>query len=186
MKANVVCTLALAENSISSTSFRPGDILTSYKGLTVDIGNTDAEGRLVLADAMSWTQENFQVTHMFNYATLTGACKIALGKRKAGIFSTDKKLVDCLLELGEKVHEEVWQLPLDKFHRENVRAAENDISNMGKLPVGGASNAASFLECFKEEGVRWVHQDIGPVHFYTQGWGVRTLIQFARDHLETV
>ena len=111
-KINIVFALGIAENAIDSRSYKPGDILKSMKGLTVEIGNTDAEGRLVLADTFTYVQREFKPTEMIDLATLTGACMVALGSETAGLFSNNDEMASSLLKSGTTVFEPLWRLPI--------------------------------------------------------------------------
>ena len=113
---NVTCSVGLVENFVSANSYRPSDIIKSRKGLTVEIGNTDAEGRLVLADAMNWTQEHYKPHTLIEMSTLTGAIIMALGNEMAGLFTNDKKLFKSLRNVGERVHEPLWHMPCTDYH----------------------------------------------------------------------
>jgi leucyl aminopeptidase len=113
---NFTVSVGLVENFVSSNSYRPLDIIRSRKGLTVEIGNTDAEGRLVLADCMNWTQEMYKVKNMVELSTLTGAIVIALGRKHAGLFSNSNQLCSDLIGAGEEVEEQLWRMPLDEYH----------------------------------------------------------------------
>ena len=162
-KKNIIFSIGLAENAIDSKSYKPGDIIKSMKGLTVEIGNTDAEGRLVLADTMTYVQRNYTPKEMIDLATLTGACKVALGDDTAGLFSNDDKMAERLSKSGTRSFEDVWRLPITKEHRDSMKGAQSDLCNKGKTPYGGASQAAAFLEKFVEKDVKWSHLDIaGP------------------------
>lgn len=174
------------ENFLDATSFRPSDIITSRKGLTVEIGNTDAEGRLVLADCMNWTQEVYKNTKvMIELSTLTGAMIFALGHRFAGAFSNCPALVEKLVEAGKQVHEDVWHMPLVDYHRDLVKHKYADITNSSGKSEAGSSQAAAFLENFVEEGVNWVHLDVAGMAMVASegtGYGARLLIQYIRNY----
>ena len=157
---NISCVLALAENSIDSKSFKPSDIITSKKGITVEIGNTDAEGRLCLGDAMTWVQQHESPKEIVDIATLTGAVLVALGENTAGLFGNDKSFLDELIRSGEYFQEDFWHLPITKEHRESIKGKTADISNTGSTRYGGSSTAAAFLEKFVEKDVKWAHMDI--------------------------
>ena len=118
---NIVFAIGLAENAIDAKSYKPGDIITSMKGLTVHIGNTDAEGRLVLADTMTYVQREFNPKQMIDLATLTGACLVALGNDTAGLFANNEDLASALLKSSEKTFEPIWRLPIMKEHREAMK-----------------------------------------------------------------
>ena len=138
-RKNIVFVVGLAENAIDSTSYKPGDIITSMKGLTVEIGNTDAEGRLVLADTFTYVQREFKPKKLIDLATLTGACMVALGNETAGMFSNDDKMVEQLLESSKRTFEPLWRLPIMDEHREAMKSPYADLNNSGKTRYGGAS-----------------------------------------------
>ena len=176
--------MGYVENFIGESSFRPSDIIPSRKGLTVEIGNTDAEGRLVLADCMHWTQENYKVSTMIELSTLTGAMVTALGHRFAGMFGNNDSLKSDLITSGKKVHEEVWEMPLVDYHRDIIKHKFADITNEAGKPEAGSSQAAAFLENFVEKDVKWVHLDVAGtciVGAEGTGYGSRLLVQYARN-----
>ncbi|KRX08256.1 hypothetical protein PPERSA_01186 [Pseudocohnilembus persalinus] len=192
LKVNLTCTIGLAENFISSTSYRPSDIIKAKNGITVEIGNTDAEGRLVLADSICWTNSlGKKITHMFEFSTLTGACAIALGNKTAGIFTNTDELAQELIQSGKQVSEQMWQLPIFDDHREAMKGTFSDLNNSGKTRFGGASQAAAFLENFFDKDQKWAHIDIaGPCDtasksgYYSPGstaFGVETLLNYLRQ-----
>ena len=121
-KVNIVFAMGFAENAIDSKSYKPGDILTSMKGLTVEIGNTDAEGRLVLADTMTYVQREFKPEQMIELSTLTGACMVALGENTAGLFSNDDDLSKSLLDAGENTFEPLWRMPIGEDAHESMKS----------------------------------------------------------------
>ena len=184
---NLVCTLALAENAIGSRSYKPLDIITSLKGKTVEIGNTDAEGRLCLADALTYTQANYKPSTLIDLATLTGACVVALGEETAGAFG-NSDLIARLSKAGKYYQEEIWELPINGEHEKSIKGKVADICNKGKTRYGGASTAAAFLKHFIEKDVEWAHLDIaGPAMNKSQrgqfsaggtGFGVQLLTRF--------
>ena len=188
---NVVVTIALAENFLGNNCYRPSDIITSLKGLTVEIGNTDAEGRLVLADAMTWTQMQYKPHTMIELSTLTGACMVALGDEMGGLFSNNDILARNIQKLGDIVNEPFWRLPITDDHRETMKSTHADLNNAGKSKYGGASKAAAFLEYFVEKNVKWAHLDIaGPAESRSEkglysaggtGFGVKLLLHYLRD-----
>lgn len=138
-KVNVVFVMGFAENSIDSKSYKPGDIITSRKGLTVEIGNTDAEGRLVLCDTLTYIQDTYKPSTVIDLATLTGAVMVALGSETAGIFSNDDTLANELLESGKNTFEIMWRLPIFDEHRDAMKSSYADLNNKGKTPYGGSS-----------------------------------------------
>ena len=187
-KINVVFAMGFAENSVDSKSYKPGDIIKSRKGLTVEIGNTDAEGRLVLADTLTYVQDHYSPSTVIDLATLTGACKMALGVETAGLFSNDDSLASDLTQSGKDTFERVWRLPICDEHRDDMKSSFADLNNKGKKPYGGASQAASFLERFINPDVKWAHIDIagpgmagaqkGPVCADGTGFGTQLLIDY--------
>lgn len=147
-----------AENAVGADSFRPMDIVTSRKGLTVEIGNTDAEGRLVLADALSdAADENPDM--IVDFATLTGAARVALGPELPAMFSNDDKLADEINSAAEKLQDPLWRLPLWQNYKAELESPNADLNNVGAGPFGGAITAALFLEHFIAEDTPWVHID---------------------------
>ena len=182
-KINLTVSLAMAENSISDNAFRPSDILKSRRGYTVEITFTDAEGRLVLADAMDWTQERYKVERMVELSTLTYANMLALGHSLAGFYGNDEKLLGQLIEVGKRVEEKGWVMPLTEDHHALLESKVADFTNYSLTPPGGSS-AAAFLEKFVNEGVSWAHVDILGVSIegeHGNGWGARLLIELVRS-----
>ncbi len=187
--ARVVGILAAAENHISGTAYRPGDILRMYNGVTVEVTNTDAEGRLVLGDALAWGIETYKPSAVVDLATLTGACVIALGTTMAGLMSNSDELVGQLQRASVTAGEKVWRLPVDDDHRERLKSVPADIVNAPGRE-GGALTAAAFLSHFvpRDGSVPWAHLDIAgvaetdkPTPVYGKGatgWGVRTLVEW--------
>ena len=186
--ANVVGIVPSVENMPSSTSYRPGDIIKMYNGKTVEVLNTDAEGRMILADALAYGIATYSPKAVIDLATLTGAAIIALGANVAALVGTNKQLADKLRKLSDKTGEKMWELPLyDEFH-EQIKSTYADIRNIGGRP-GGAITAAAFLSNFVN-GAPWVHIDIAGTA-WTQdgtyersynpkgatGFGVRTLVK---------
>lgn len=153
---------ALAENSVGGNSFRPGDVYTAGNGLTVEIDNTDAEGRLALADALSWlSKEKKQPDTVIDIATLTGAIKVGLGSYVAGLFSNDKKLSDSLLDSSLKSGDFIWSMPMPFWTEgEMTKSDVADLVNSSKTGYGGAITAAQFLKFFVPKKTKWAHLDI--------------------------
>ena len=190
---NVVALAALAENMPSGTAIRPGDVLTSMSGITIEIGSTDAEGRLVLSDAVHYAQVNYQPSVLIDVATLTGSVGRALGDEYSGVFGRHNDLIDELKAAAEAAGEPAWQLPLDESHFKQIESKYGDIVNSG---VGnpGASVGAAFIGSFVAEEQRWAHFDIAGVDIIEEdrptipagysGWGVRTLDEYLRRHHE--
>lgn len=161
---NVVFVFGIAENAIGARVYKPGDIITSLKGLTVEVGNTDAEGRLVLADAITFTCREYKPKKMIDIASLTGSIMVALGESTAGLFSNNDELADSLFEAGKLHGEPLWRMPIYPEHRETIKRDAADLNNCGKMRWADGSNAAAFLEQFLEkvndETVEWAHLDI--------------------------
>ena len=152
-----------AANLVSSTAQVPGDIIRYPNGMRVEVTNTDAEGRLVLADGMNMVRDKKSVEYMFTVATLTGAVTIALGDKRSGVMSNDDALGREIQDLGDKIKDPCWHLPIDKEHRDNMRHTVKkiaDLRNISKGSRAGASNAAAFLEFFVPKKVTWAHFDI--------------------------
>jgi leucyl aminopeptidase len=181
---NVVGALPLVENMPSGNATRPGDIITSYSGKTVEIGNTDAEGRLILADAMAYVIKKYKPHTIIDMATLTGACVVALGEHIAAVFSKDDSLSKAIVRAGKIVFERCWPMPLPDDYGKQLESDFADINNMGKTRWGGAITAALFLSEFVGD-TRWAHIDIaGPAYTKKEapycepggtGFGVRLL-----------
>jgi len=180
----VVGVIPLVENMLSGRSTRPGDIVTSFSGKTVEIGNTDAEGRLILADAMAYAVKTYTPSVMIDVATLTGACVVALGEKIAGVFASDETLRAELLAAAGRTQERCWPLPLPEDYKELLKSIFADINNMPSAREGGAISAALFLSAFVGN-TPWAHIDIaGPAYQKKEsaycgvggtGFGVRLL-----------
>ena len=192
-EANVVGVLGLVENMPDGDAQRPGDIVTSMSGQTIEVWNTDAEGRLVLADALWYAQDRFKPRYMVNLATLTGAIMIALGLDHAGLFSNDDTLSAELTAAGKAVGEEVWRLPLVETLDRAIDSACADMKNITGSRFGGSIVGAMFLQRFVN-GTKWAHLDIAGVawsakarHIHPEGatgFGVRLLDRFVKDVAE--
>ncbi|MGH6829293.1 MAG: leucyl aminopeptidase [Rhizomicrobium sp.] len=194
-RVNAVGVIGLVENMPGGDAIRPDDVLKSLSGQTIEVLNTDAEGRLVLADALTYTQRRFKPKFVIDLATLTGAIVQALGFEHAGVFSDDDKLVSRLIEAGRHTGERVWRLPLDPAYDKMIRSKIADVKNIGG-PNSGSITAAQFLKRFIEDGTAWAHLDIAGVAWqdgehkpmipsWGTGWGVRLLDQLVREHYET-
>ncbi len=193
-KVNAVGVIGLVENMPDGGAFRPDDVLTSLSGQTIEVLNTDAEGRLVLADALTYTQRRFKPKFLIDLATLTGAIVQTLGYEHAGIFSNDDQLVQRVQAAGRYTGERVWQLPLDPFYDKMIRSKIADMKNIGG-GNSGSITAAQFLLRFIEKGTVWAHLDIAGVAWqdgeqkptipsWGTGWGVRLLNRLVKDHYE--
>jgi leucyl aminopeptidase len=183
-KVNIIGAIPIVENMPSGRATRPGDIIRSYAGKTVEIGNTDAEGRLILIDAISYVIKRYKPQLIIDLATLTGACVVALGDKIAGVFSNDDDLAASIVASGEKTHERCWRMPLPDDYKELLKSDFADMNNIGNTRGGGAITAALFLSEFAAD-TRWAHIDIaGPAYLKTgsaycgpggTGFGVRLL-----------
>lgn len=158
-KANVVGLCGLVENMPSGTATRPGDVVTSMNGQTIEVINTDAEGRLVLADVLTYAQREYKPKRMVDLATLTGAMVISLGHEHAGIFSNNDALAGELIAAGQETSDKLWRLPLGEAYDRLIDSPIADIKNVGPRE-GGSITAAQFLQRFVEEGVEWAHLDV--------------------------
>jgi leucyl aminopeptidase len=152
--------IASAENMPSSTAYRPDDVVTTLSGKTVEIGNTDAEGRIVLSDALAYAQREFEPAAIIDLATLTGACAVALGTWCSAVLGTNERLIEALRRAGEATHERVWPLPLWSEHQEFMKGRVADLKQVGGRN-GGTIIAAAFLSHFVGE-TPWAHLDIAP------------------------
>jgi leucyl aminopeptidase len=159
-KVNVVALVPAAENMISGNSYRPGDVLTTITGKTIEVMNTDAEGRVVLADTLGYSLR-YKPRLVIDVATLTGAAMVALGQRASALFATDRKVEDRLREIGEATGDPVWPLPLWEEYEGDVKGTFGDVANSSKTRYGGAINGAMFLWQFIKDQ-SWVHLDIAP------------------------
>jgi len=192
-KANVVGVVGLVENMPSGSAQRPGDVVKSMSGQTIEVINTDAEGRLVLADALWYTQKRFKPQFMVDLATLTGAMVICLGSERAGLFSSDEKLSKNLLAAGEKVGELLWEFPMDEAYDKDINSDIADVRNTSTGRGGGSITAAKFLQRFTNKSP-WAHLDIAGVAWASKdlpfcakgasAFGVRLLDRLVADNYE--
>jgi leucyl aminopeptidase len=146
------------ENSVAGNAYRPGDVIPTRKGIQVEIGNTDAEGRVVLSDALAYASE-FKPDLMVDFATLTGAARVALGTDLPALFSNNKELARAIQDVGDRCEDPVWTMPLYQPYRELIKSPIADINNSAKNPYGGCITAALFLEYFVKANTDWVHLD---------------------------
>ena len=192
----VVGILSSAENHISSRAYRPGDILRMYNGVTVEVTNTDAEGRLVLGDALAWGIEQYQPQAVIDLATLTGGVIVALGKTMAGVMSNSDTLVDEITRAAALTGEKLWRLPLGDDQRDQIKSDHADIVNSAGReghPLQGGAFLSHFVP--QDNSVPWAHLDIAGVAdtekelpYYGKGatgWGVRTLLEWVRSKDES-
>ncbi len=185
LNLRVVGVIPVVENMPSGDAVRPGDIIETFSGKTVEIANTDAEGRLILIDAMSYAEKIYKPDVMIDLATLTGACMVALGEKIAGLFSPDDELAEFILVSGEKIHERCWKMPLPEDYKDLLKSDVADIKNVGSSRYAGAVTAALFLKEFVKTA-RWAHIDIaGPAYNKKEsdycpaggtGFGVRLIV----------
>jgi leucyl aminopeptidase len=193
-KLNAVGVVGLVENMPGGAAYRPGDVLTSMSGQTIEVHNTDAEGRLVLADALWYTQRTYQPRTMVNLATLTGAVLVALGNRRAGLFANDDALAQQLTDAGESVGEKLWRLPMDDDYDKDINSDIADMKNVGDGRNASSTAAAQFLRRFVQKDTKWAHLDIAGVTWSSKdaptvpkggtGFGVRLLDRFVGDQFE--
>ncbi|MEM9501735.1 MAG: leucyl aminopeptidase [Pseudomonadota bacterium] len=192
-KANVVAVMGLVENMPDGKAQRPGDVVTTMSGQTVEVLNTDAEGRLVLCDALHWAQEEYDPARIVDFATLTGAMIIALGHEHGGVFSNDDDLADQLLGSGKATGDKLWRLPIGPAYDKLIDSPIADIKNVGPRPAGSIT-AAQFLHRFIKHGTPWAHCDIAgmvwadkPGHTWDKGatgYGARLIDRFVADNVE--
>jgi leucyl aminopeptidase len=193
-KANIVGICGLVENMPGGNAQRPGDVVTTMSGQTVEVINTDAEGRLVLADAIAYVQRNFKPSTIIDLATLTGAILISLGHEWGGLFSNDEDLAGKLLRAGEESGDQLWRMPLAESFDRLIDSPIADMKNVGPRE-GGSITAAQFIQRFVENGVKWAHVDMAGKAWSDKaastydkgatGFGVRLLDQYVADVLES-
>ena len=193
-KINAVGVVGLVENMPGGNAQRPGDIVKSYSGKTIEILNTDAEGRLVLADALTFTEKKFKPQFIVDLATLTGAIIVSLGSEYAGLFSNNDKLSKQIFDSGEKVGEKVWRMPLHKNYDKLIDSKNADVQNINYVGGAGSTTAAQFLQRFILNQTPWAHLDIAGMAFSkyggalnsggATGFGVRLLNKLIEDNYE--
>ena len=193
-KINAVGVVGLVENMPGGNAQRPGDIVKSFSGKTIEILNTDAEGRLVLADALTFTEKKFKPEFIIDLATLTGAIIVSLGSEFAGLFSNNDKLSKQLFDSGQKVGEKVWRMPLHKNYDKLINSKNADMQNINYVGGAGSTTAAQFLQRFILNKTPWAHLDIAGMAFSkyggalnsggATGFGVRLLNQLIEDNYE--
>jgi leucyl aminopeptidase len=193
-KINAVGVVGLVENMVSGVAQRPGDIVKSYSGKTIEVLNTDAEGRLVLADALTFTEKKFKPKFIIDLATLTGAIIVSLGSEYAGLFSNDDILSKKILSAGENVQEKLWRMPLHKNYDKLMNSKNADMQNINYVGGAGSTTAAQFLQRFILNKTPWAHLDIAGMAFSkyggalnpggATGFGVRLLNQLIEENYE--
>lgn len=189
LNVNVVGVVASAENSVDAKSYRPSDVIDSYSGKTIEIIDTDAEGRLALADGLNYVITQHKPNQVIDLATLTGSVVQTLGYSAAGMFTHDKQMASKMTTIGELLNERVWPLPLFEDYESDLQSDVADIRNFSGKPVAGAINAAKFLEAFTNSHKKWMHLDIAGVAFgdspYAKmksatGYGVQLILQYIK------
>tara|TARA_B100000989_G_scaffold284077_1_gene250550 strand:- start:4760 stop:6217 length:1458 start_codon:yes stop_codon:yes gene_type:complete len=193
-KINAVGVVGLVENMVSGNAQRPGDIVKSYSGKTIEVLNTDAEGRLVLADALTFTEEKYKPKFIVDLATLTGAIIVCLGSEYAGLFSNNDELSEKIFNAGEKVEEKVWRMPLHKNYDKLMNSKNADVQNINYVGGAGSTTAAQFLQRFILNKTPWAHLDIAGMAFSkyggalnssgATGYGVRLLNHLVEEEYE--
>jgi len=193
-KANVIGIIGLVENMPSDRAYRPGDIITSMAGKTIEVLNTDAEGRLVLADALTYVQEEYKPETIIDLATLTGAIMVGLGFEYCGTFANDDDLWNGIHKASNKTGEKFWRMPLDPAYKKEMESQVADLKNLGNSRYGGACSAAGFLEHFIQKDTKWAHIDIAGTAWWKSdkattpkggtGFGVRALDSLIQDMFE--
>jgi leucyl aminopeptidase len=190
LKNNIYAIIPTTDNMLSNDAYRPGDIFTAYNGKTVEIGNTDAEGRLILADALAYTEKNHKPEYIIDLATLTGATLVALGETIAAYFTDDDILSQKLFTASESTGDKIWKLPLYSEFNENMESEIADLNNSASGRSAGTINGAIFLKNFIEK-TKWAHIDIAGTSWYSKnrgyrpknatGYGVRLLIELIKS-----
>ena len=193
-KINAVGVVGLVENMVSGVAQRPGDIVKSYSGKTIEVLNTDAEGRLVLADALTYTEKKYKPKFIIDLATLTGAIIVSLGSEYAGLFSNDDKLSKQIINAGKNVGEKLWRMPLHKNYDKLINSKNADMQNINYVGGAGSTTAAQFLQRFILNNTPWAHLDIAGMAFSkyggslnpggATGFGVRLLNQLIEENYE--
>ena len=193
-KINAIGVVGLVENMPGGNAQRPGDIVKSYSGKTIEVLNTDAEGRLVLADALTFTEKKFKPRMIVDLATLTGAIIVSLGSEYAGLFSNNDNLSKQIYESGLKVDEKVWRMPLHKNYDKLMDSKNADMQNINYVGGAGSTTAAQFLQRFILNKTPWAHLDIAGMAFSkyggalnswgATGFGVRLLNKLIEDYYE--
>ena len=189
LNINIIGVVASAENAVDANSYRPGDVIGSYSGKTIEIIDTDAEGRLVLADGINYAIKEHNPEYLIDLATLTGSVVRTLGFSAAGMFTNNEAMASSMSNVGYQVNERVWQLPLFEDFESDLHSDIADIRNFSGKPIAGAINAAKFLEAFTESHGKWMHIDIAGVSFgdspYSKmksasGFGVQLILNYIK------
>ena len=184
---NVIGVVPSSENLPDGDANKPGDVVTSMSGITIEVINTDAEGRLILCDALTYTQKQYDPEIIIDMATLTGACVIALGAHATGLYANRQALADALLKAGEISHDRAWQLPLWDDYQAQLKSTVADVANVGSPPGGGSITAACFLHRFTKDA-NWAHLDIAGTAWDGKKFGtgrpVPLLMQYLADRAQ--
>lgn len=171
IKADVMAIAPVTDNSIDNTSIKPGDVIASYSGKTIEVIDTDAEGRLILADALAYAVKEYKPDVLVDMATLTGSIIASLGPLAAGLFTKNDALAESIQAAGEHSGERVWRMPMYDEYQDDMQSDIADIKNLSEKPYAGATTAAKFLEYFTEEHPAWAHLDIAGMAFQSNGFG---------------
>lgn len=192
LKVNLTVVFATTENCVDANSFKPGDVYRGYSGKSVEMMNSDAEGRLILADSLAYACKNLKPSRLIDFATLTGAIDIALGPEATGMMCNQDELANALLKAGEATAERVWRMPLFEEYRERLKSDIADIKSWNGR-TAGACVAASFLQAFVDKDIPWAHLDIASTAYlgevkkylpkYGTGVGIRLMIELLENHL---
>ena len=188
---NAVCIVPSTENLLGGNAYKPGDILKAYNGKTIEVLNTDAEGRLILADALSYASKHYEPEYILDFATLTGAMVITLGHIATGIMGTDEKLIEKVKDSAENTSEKVWELPLWPEFLKQVKSEIADVKNIGAARQAGTIAGGAFLKEFVGDNIPWVHFDIAGTAWGSEpnsinpkgsatGWGIRLVLDMMK------
>jgi leucyl aminopeptidase len=170
LPVNIVAILPITDNAISENAFLPSDVITAYNGKTIEILNTDAEGRMILADGLSYMARNFKTDFLIDLATLTGSSVRMFGDTCGAMFSNNEELKNILIKTGDKTNQRLWNLPLWDVWKDDIRSDVADLKNISMKPIGDCIVAAKFLEEFIENHPKWAHLDIAGVAFGSVGY----------------
>ena len=171
LKVDVMAITPVTDNSIGTASLKPGDVISSFAGKSIEVIDTDAEGRLILADALAYAIKEYQPDVMVDMATLTGSIIAALGNQAAGLFTKNDHLAESLKQAGETSGERLWRMPMFDEYQEDMQSDIADIKNLSDKPYAGSVTAAKFLEFFTSEHPSWAHLDIAGMGFQPNGFG---------------
>ncbi|MEJ2004660.1 MAG: M17 family metallopeptidase, partial [Cyclobacteriaceae bacterium] len=193
LNIHVVAVIGSAENAVDAERYRPGDVIDSYSGKSIEIIDTDAEGRVILADALAYINKNYKPHWIIDLATLTGSAVMALGYAAGALFTSNDEMSAALQSAGDKVFERLWRMPLYSDFDQDIQSDIADVRNLSGKPVAGAITAAKFLEFFTDDHPRWAHLDIAGVAFgdsdfskmkSASGYGPRLLVEVMKQLAE--